>query len=82
MLAVPVNFVGGAKRHFPSGGSAYGMPRYSLTLGDRCEGWPLKRPLVVFTTCPMAANGDHARTRKLLGKTLLNICFTTGCDGV
>ena len=48
----PTNRTGGWKRSFPSGGTAYGIPRYSETPGALAAAWPTTRPLVVRTGCP------------------------------
>lgn len=46
---MPLYGRGGAKRRGPKGGSAYGMPRYSLTAGCQDEAWPRMGPEDVWT---------------------------------
>jgi hypothetical protein len=43
---------GAAKRKFPTGGCANGMPKYSETSGCHDAAWPVTLPLVVFTVLP------------------------------
>jgi hypothetical protein len=52
----PAYGFGAAKRRGPTGGTAYGTPRYSETWGIHADAWPSTAPLLVATLLPT----DHA----------------------
>lgn len=64
--SLPTYFFGAANLSSPSGGCAYGMPKYSqtsLALGDR---WPLISPLLVVTELEsgMSSADDKSPNKK------------------
>jgi hypothetical protein len=57
IVLLEVYAFGAAKRKIPSGGCAYGMPRYSETCGCQLEEWPTTLPEVVLTGWPTLKAG-------------------------
>lgn len=53
IVDVPVYLLGGWNRKLPTGGTAYGMPRYSDTSDAPGAGCPWTGPLLVWTVCPI-----------------------------
>lgn len=51
---VPLYFLGAENRKSPSGGCAYGIPRYSQTSAAAGERWPVMTPFPVLTVSKLA----------------------------